>query len=756
MEKILFIFALSVLTSVHCLPSTAFALSDTFQETFNNMTDGATVHGAESWTVPAGSPNGAMIESGDTFSGGGKALKLVGALTTVRAGRSDSYGNLSPTWIEMVVKPALGGEPRDIPTTGIAAVDFSSTGDIRASDGTAWVKTGKKFTPDTWYRIIMKLDFSTHMYKVFISPAATPKTPFVPDKENLHFIDNTIGSMSQFGFYGAYNASSQADSLVDEVIVHTIDRLQVITSPQTVVKGFASGAITVQLQNANSEPQSPWTDLTLELRASTTTAEFSLSKDNWVPISSVTLPANAQQATFYFKDFKVGRPTITVNEYPDRGWTDAEQEEKIVSEGEYFGITTTTPQIAGKPFNIQIVAKDTEGHPDTSYGGSVDIFAGYVNPFTGSKVLAPDSTAAFTLGVADVLMTYPDAGVIKVTVRDRAEPSKIGYSGDLLFLPNSFSVSSGPTQVVGKNFPLTVQALSADGSVTPNYQGPAALEALAVNPASISGGVLNPSEITSQFQNGIAAVETNYNRWGSIAVKAYDKSRPEQMGQGAIVNFIPKSLSVSVKRPAVSRDFFYANENMEITVSALSNDGSAIENFQGSVSITSSPSLNIPASYVFSPADKGRKTFAVPAGPGGFYKLRFENAAENLSVESEKIEVKDATIEISSTTAPVGTTVVKIQLLDSKGKRITSENEMRITIVITEEVINGSTFFSDAGKPILFKNGVASFVIGDTEAETVHISAKSLYGLKVLNGKVTFGRVGPSGVGALMVRETKD
>jgi hypothetical protein len=38
----------------------------------------------------------------------------------------------------------------------------------------------------------------------------------------------------------------------------------------------------------------------------------------------------------------------------------------------------------------------------------------------------------------------------------------------------------------------------------------------------------------------------------------------------------------------------------------------------------------------------------------------------------------------------------------------------------------------------------------------VEISAKSLYGLKVLNGKVVFGRVGPSGVGALMVRETKD
>ena len=78
------------------------------------------------------------------------------------------------------------------------------------------------------------------------------------------------------------------------------------------------------------------------------------------------------------------------------------------------------------------------------------------------------------------------------------------------------------------------------------------------------------------------------------------------------------------------------------------------------------------------------------------------------------------------------------------------------TTPVTEETLNGSTFFSNAGQPVLFKNGVAKFIIGDTEAETVSISAKSPYGLKVVNGRVTFGRVGASGVGALMLRETKD
>ena len=129
---------------------------------------------------------------------------------------------------------------------------------------------------------------------------------------------------------------------------------------------------------------------------------------------------------------------------------------------------------------------------------------------------------------------------------------------------------------------------------------------------------------------------------------------------------------------------------------------------------------------------------------------------DNLSAESESVEVKDASIVVSSSSAPVGTTAVEIQLVDSKGKRITSENEMRVTILFSEEDDNGSVFFSEAGKPILFKNGIARVVIGDSEAETVNISAKSAFGLKVQGGKVVFGHAGATGVGALMLRETKD
>ena len=118
--------------------------------------------------------------------------------------------------------------------------------------------------------------------------------------------------------------------------------------------------------------------------------------------------------------------------------------------------------------------------------------------------------------------------------------------------------------------------------------------------------------------------------------------------------------------------------------------------------------------------------------------------------------MKDATIIVSNTSSPVGATTVEIQIVDSKGKRIKEENEMTLTILVSEENANGSVFFSEAGKPILFKKGLARIVIGDGEAEVVTISAVSRFGLRVVSGKVIFGKAGSTGVGTLMLRESKD
>ena len=735
----------------------AQAVADTYRQTFDSLEADASVNGADFWSVAVGSANDAVVESGDTSTGSGKALRLAGALTPPNVSRQADYGSLSPTWIEYIVKPGIGAAPRDIPTTGIAAVNFSPTGSIMASDGSTWVNLGKTFTGSDWVRVILKVDFSSHLYDIYTEPASAPRSPFSPDKQHLHFIDPAISSLSQVGVAGAYNVKSPADSRVDEVLVHFIDKIAIISSPQSFVKGYASGMITVQLQSANSEPQTAWKDISLELQSSTQTGEFSLDKDIWAPISAVTLPEGAQQVSFFFKDTQEGRPTVTVNEFPDRGWTDALQEQKVVNEGEYFGVATTTPQVAGVPFVVQITAKDGQGGTDTSYTGSVNVFAQYVSPVTGTKFIVPDAAEGFVLGVKEVTLAYPDAGTVKIAVRDQTQSQKIGYSGDIIFKPHSFDVSAAAVQVVGKNFPLTVKALEAEGEVTPNYLGPADLEIVPVNPGSTAGGALHPSELTEgAFQKGLFTLNTAYNRWGTIRVKVSDHEFSEQKGVSNDIQFNPKSITINVKQPGETRRFFYVSENVQITVSALGEDGLPIENFQGTLSLTPTPAFDVPSQYTFTAQDKGQKVFVVPAGSPGKYDLKARDVENNLSAESEKFEVEDATIRVSSTSAPVGSTQVEIQLLDSTGKRIKDENEMTLTILFEEENENGSVFFSDIGKPMVFKKGIAKVVIGNTEAETVEISARSKYGLRSINGRVVFGRAGGGGVGALMLRETKD
>ena len=720
------------------------------------MADGATVNNKDSFTVSTGDPDNAMIESGETSTGGGKALKLTGAVTPVDVSRPADYGNTSPTWVEYVVKASMGADRRDVPADGIGAVTFSPTGKIMVSDRNAWVDTGKTFTTNTWYRILMKLDFSTHMYDVYCESVSSPLTPFIPQKQNLHFIDPAVSTLGQVGFKGAYNISSQSDSIVDEVIVHHIDRLQFTTSPQTMVKGHPSSLITVQLQSANSEPQTAWRDIEIELRSSVQNGEFSADKNTWVPISTLIIPEGSQQISFYYTDYSEGRPTLTVNEFPDRGWTDATQEEKVVSEGDYFTVTAETPQVAGAPFMLHVSAMDGAGGVDTTYGGTVDISVQYVQPLTGSKVAAPIEAAGFLGGLKDIEIAYPDAGTVKIVVRDRDDSMKVGYSGDIFFIPASFEANADPVQIVGRNFPVTVRAVDSQGKVTPNYQGPAKIEATPISPSS-TAGVFNPTEIqTAAFQNGVATLNTSFDRWGVVGIKVLDSAHPEKFGTSLPVQFLPKTISVSVKPPSNTRRFFYNSENMEVSVSVLGQDDMPIQNFQGTISFTATPAFGFPAQYVFAESDKGQKKFIVPAGGAGKYKLKAEDTQNALTFESDEFEVKEATIVVSNTSAPVGATTVEIQLVDKNGKRIKEENEMRLTILIAEENDNGSVFFSEAGKSITFTKGLAKIVLGDNESEVVNISARSKYGLNVVNGKVVFGKAGSTGVGTLMLRESKD
>ncbi|MBL7069452.1 MAG: hypothetical protein ISS34_06300, partial [Candidatus Omnitrophica bacterium] len=306
------------------------AIVDTYEETFDDEADEATIDGVDNWSVDQGAATDAITQNDATYTGSGKSLQLTGAETAANVSRTATYGEASPCWVEFKIRPALGGQTQTIPSGKIAAVTFDHKGKIYASDGSSWTDTGATFSADEWYTVVMKLDFGSHLYDIYIEPTASPEAEFIPDKENLNFIDSSISYINKLGFDGVYSATQSSDeTYIDDLIVHFIDRIEIISAQQTLAVDQPSSPITAQLQNSYSEPQTAWEDIQLELRSTSDGGEFSLDRDNWSAVSVVTLPENAWQIIFYYKDTKRGKPIITVNEYPDSGWEEASQQSEI-------------------------------------------------------------------------------------------------------------------------------------------------------------------------------------------------------------------------------------------------------------------------------------------------------------------------------------------------------------------------------------------------------------------------------------------
>ncbi len=732
------------------------AIVDTYFEDFDDRADDTSIDGIDNWSVARGVTTNAITQDTTTYTGTGKALQIAGAATSVNLTRATTYGSYSPCWIEFMINPGLGSQATTVPSSSIAAVSFDYTGKIYASDSSSWTDTGETFTAGEWYRVILKLDFDEHLYDIYISPVASPEVEFIADKSNLNFIDSTLSSLGEVGFGGAYSTTLSDDSYIDDLVVHFIDRLEIITASQSTVENKPSNPITVQLQNSYSEPQTAWTDITLELRSSSDSGSFSLDKDTWTSTTQVVIPEDAQGATFYYKDSREGKPSITVEEYPDRGWTEAVQQMNILGEVAFFDVEVLSPQVAGEYFTIEITAKDEEGNIDEFYTGEVDIITRYISPHSGTMKVSPQIVSGFSSGQLEVSAVYPDCGIIEIIVEDRQDSSKAGISGEIIFIPEHFSVLAQIPQIVNRDFALTVNAFNAEGELTPNYQGPAGLIVIPVSPEETAGGLFPATVETGDFSAGSAEVSARFNRWGRIKIEAHDLAHPERKGRSEIITFLPQELVVEPVAPSEERDFYYVGEDIPISIYAIDALDEVITNYLGLINISFSMGFSLPDEFQFLAEHEGKHTFLTRASSAGVYEVEAVDDESKLKGESGEIEVKQATLEVVSTYAPVGTTEVIIKLMDELGNIIKSENDLTVQISLEEEHEDFSAASSATEKPVTFRNGIAKVLVSNTQPEIVIISPSSEYKFEVKKGTVTFGRIAKTGIGTLMWREIKE
>ncbi|MFS8130858.1 MAG: beta strand repeat-containing protein [Candidatus Dojkabacteria bacterium] len=83
---------------------------------------------------------------------------------------------------------------------------------------------------------------------------------------------------------------------------------------QTVAGQIASGAITVVLYDQYNNIAKPSSSVTLNLTSDSSHYEFSKTVVPWTPVTSVDITSSESQSVFYYKDWIVGTPTITVTD----------------------------------------------------------------------------------------------------------------------------------------------------------------------------------------------------------------------------------------------------------------------------------------------------------------------------------------------------------------------------------------------------------------------------------------------------------
>jgi hypothetical protein len=100
---------------------------------------------------------------------------------------------------------------------------------------------------------------------------------------------------------------------------------KIVVTPAKIVtaKATASPKITIQLQNANSEPTPVTSATSILLSTDGTNGEFSESATSWSSVTQVTMAAGSSEAYVYYKQPDTADDaTLTFSEWPSLGWTD--------------------------------------------------------------------------------------------------------------------------------------------------------------------------------------------------------------------------------------------------------------------------------------------------------------------------------------------------------------------------------------------------------------------------------------------------
>jgi len=218
-----------------------------------------------------------------------------------------------------------------------------------------------------------------------------------------------------------------------------VSKLVFVTPPRTTEVGGPTSVITIEARDAWDRPLKLFTDQNISLNTNSTAGEFGPDTDNF-GITFITILQGQTQANFYYRDLQSGNPTITVDEFPDAGWTSAQQQQTILpAKAVRFMISHDGAGSIGTDEVITIYANDgyNPSNISTDYeGGMISTVS-----LTGMQVIPSTH-----------LYTSSDAGTKNFTLRNLfyAGPGIVNvYETIDQNFQNTFSLADGKCWAVG-------------------------------------------------------------------------------------------------------------------------------------------------------------------------------------------------------------------------------------------------------------------------------------------------------------------
>jgi len=187
---------------------------------------------------------------------------------------------------------------------------------------------------------------------------------------------------------GKYDTNSLFNGVIDEVRIYnralspeeimssyrrranisfTGNKLKIIT-PQRITKaGFSSESIVVEVQGSDGGVDQSFND-TVILSTSSNSGSFSISPVSWSDTTIITLSSGV--GTFYYKDYQVGYPVITVSR---ANFIPVTQQETIISSAFRFVSSSFIINSIETSPRIIVIAADYYGETDTTFNETASL-----------------------------------------------------------------------------------------------------------------------------------------------------------------------------------------------------------------------------------------------------------------------------------------------------------------------------------------------------------------------------------------------